>query len=245
MKLLFKTISLTIFIMVLVIPLFGGAQSSANDFPIDLLWRADTFLPAGFPGKALAIKGSQITVVAVTPTQNASQLNYTWIVRDSSSSLPGADKKGIGEDTFSFRAEDIIPNFKHKIRLTTRNLRTGVEATKEITIQLTNPEVHLYKNIPWGQKIKGKVIASPGSSYTFLAKPFYFNVKNIMNLGFNWTFNNQELRSDAEPDRLLITVSSDTATGIEKKVKLIVKNKRVADSLRENAVVSSNFLVLP
>ena len=127
-----------IIIVFITTPLFGGAQIISNpshdDFIVDIVWRANTFIPGDFKGKALPIKGSELTLTAIVLGENQSNLEYSWIIKDSSSGARGADSKKRGDNTFSFTAEEIMSDFTHEIEVIVRNVFTGRSGKSRVEI---------------------------------------------------------------------------------------------------------------
>lgn len=232
---------ITLAITFLIIPLFAAAQ---NSFPLDLLWEAATFTPADFPGKPLPIAGSRVTVVAVTPTQNSRDIEYSWFVKDISSSRPEVDLKGVGRDTFTFTAERIIPNFIHEIELVARNTRTNVTATGRVEIPVVRPEVRLYAtgDTLMRNLVRRQLVVEPGVNIDVVAKPFYFIASALNNLRFIWSFNNQKLSSDDRPDVLSLKINPASGFGRESSLGVEIENR---SSSRERAQASSILLVRP
>lgn len=220
-------------------------SSPKNDFPVDILWKTNTFVPAGYPGKALPISGSPITVIAVTPTQNPNELDYAWIVEDASSSIQGPEAQGVSEQIFTLNAEGKIPNFTHSIKVIITNLKTGAAATAGITILVKKPEVHLYSSDFWPQRINSQLTGLPATTLTVVARPFYFPADNLEDLVFIWQFDESQATSDAEPNILKLNISSQMPLGIERLISVTVKPRGRGSSWQETARVSSRFIVGP
>lgn len=240
MKLKFLTIILLLFI---TIPLIGGAQitprPSYDDFIIDIVWKAETYTPPGFMGKSLPIKGSSITVVALTPTQNIQNLEFSWIIKDISAPFSGVAKKKIGDNTFSFTAERLIPGFTHEIEVVAKNIITGKIAKSGVNINLVQPEAYLYDS-GTGSLFRKTIETFPGNVVEAVLYPFYFNSLSLDNLVFSWIFDGKKYSDDSQPDSINLSVSRETLVGTEKSLRAIIENK---NSYRESAQISTKLFI--
>lgn len=228
----------------LLLPFLGYADEilsrpSHDDFVIDLVWGTETYVPADFRGKDLPIRGSIITVVALTPAQNVSNLEFSWFIKDLSSSMPGADDRGVGKDTFTFKAENIIPNFVHEIEVIAKNIYTGKSGLARVEIPLTHPEIRLYRD---GQTpVSGKITTAPDSTLSIIVKPFYFNTLSLADLSFSWMFDGQRIFGDEE-DELILNITPDTLPGTEKTTKIAVQNQI---NNKERAQLTTSLFITP
>ncbi len=203
----------------------GGAQevkALENNFVVDVVWGTNTFIPADYEGKALPTKGSVLELIALTPTQNRANLEFSWSINDSSSWGGGANKVSIGNNTFTFQTEDVIPNFTHKIELEVRNIYNDLTSRVFIEVPTVSPSVILYED----ERFVGEeVVSKPGEVKTIEAKPFYFNVSSLSELFFSWMFDGKRVSVDKNSNALNLNISSETATKIRKRLSLGVENR--------------------
>lgn len=164
---------------------------------IDLFWHTNTLVPDDYAGRSLPIRGSMITVTAISEG-NYKSLNYDWYldgnyIRYSS---------GSGKNSFSFRVTE-WPGFSHTIQT-----KTG-EKYSSLSIDIVEPEVDL------GAR---QYIMSPGESKTIRAVPYYFSSNNLK---YNWSFNNKKVNEDG--NILILDIAPDSYAG-ERKLDVTVSN---------------------
>lgn len=245
-----KYILLKIFLLVGLVIFLGGynhtqaqitPRPNYDDFSIDIIWGAETYTPPGFKGKSLPIRGSSIIVTALAPTQNIKNIEFSWIIRDISAPFSGIAKKKIGDNTFSFTAEGLIPGFTHEIEVIAKNINTGDLAKAGVDISLVRPEAYLY-NVNTGSLLRKTINTFPGDIVETIVHPFYFNSPSLDNLSFSWIFAGREYKDDSQPNSFTFNISRETIVGTEKSLKIKVEDK---NSFRENTQITSRILVRP
>lgn len=233
---------LTIIILGMLIATVAHGQTG-NGFALNVVWKTETYVPPGFAVKPLPVAGSVVTFTALTPTQNPANINFTWVIEDSSFLGQGPVKRGAGEDTFVLITNPNLPSFTHKIKVLARNTQTGAEAVARVELALVLPEAHLYfgSSGPFGRRVANRFNGVPGTSGVLTAQPFYFNVGGLGDLVFSWIFDGRVVPAGAEPARLNLTITPDTAAGTQRPLSLTVTNRL---NERERARVTNTLRVL-
>jgi len=208
---------ITILILTLL-PLVGFAQFDFDDFDVgpritinsfDLIWSADTYTPYEYQGRALASQGSEVTVEAIVNISGGdpNSLKYSWFLDN----IFQRTKSGYGEDSFYFYVLQYSGAY-HIIKLQIFNEDRSVFEEKTIKIPVVEPEVIVYPSNGNGhfsdQSSKTSFVLAE-KEFSFIAKPFFFSVKELTGLSFEWHFPGQEpiISSDYDANVLALTVS--------------------------------------
>ncbi|MCR4275232.1 MAG: hypothetical protein NUV83_00540 [Candidatus Wolfebacteria bacterium] len=191
---------------------FVSAQSG-YDFLTS--WKADGFVPAWYEGKILPSRGSRVSIsFELINNGKISDLSNTvvrWYINDN---LVKNENDGLGIKKYLFTVTD-YPGNNTEVRIALPDYK-GQSLNKIIQIPVVNPEV---------------VIESPAFSLNnisktaiFKANPFFFNVKIINNLSFQWTANGQATGIYKGSNILDFNVDPKVGLNSQINLKVIAKN---------------------
>lgn len=212
-------------------------ERNVDDFTIDLVWEAQTFVPGGYAGKALPANGSVVTVTALTPGRNPAALTFMWEAEDSFLGSQGPEKSGVGENTFSFITNPISANFVHRITVTALQEQTGQRATQSVAIPLQRPHT-LFMPLHQGGTIPRTVESvrvQPGQTLSLLLRPFFFNIRTAEELETSWTLGSERAPSSGDDAVFTLTVhpSSGAATRLLEAITTHIDTSlRVSENAR-------------
>jgi len=236
-----KTI-ITIITIITFLPLTGLAFDFDNLFfddlgidsyisinKFDLIWSTDTYTPCEYQGRALPSPGSKVTVEAVVSVSggNADSLKYSWFLED----IFQRSKSGYGKDSFYFYVNQ-RPGAYHTIRLQIFNESRSVFEEKSIKIPIVESELIVYssnKNSYFSNRASKMSTILTGKEFSFIAKPYFFSIKKLTDLEFEWHFPGQEpiISSAYDASILDLTVSGKEDEEIlESELWVSVKNKK-------------------
>jgi len=178
-------------------------------------WKADSFAPVWYEGKILPTRGSRVSVsfelLSNGKISNLSNTAVRWYVNDD---LVKNENNGLGIKNYSFTVTD-YPGNNTEIRIAIPDYN-GQSLNKIIEIPVNSPEV---------------VVESPAFSLNnisktavFKANPFFFNVKTMKNLSFQWTANGQSTGNYAGSNILNFNVDPAISVNTEINLKVFVKN---------------------
>jgi len=217
-----------------------------NDFQLDVVWSANTFIPYDYPGKALPGALSGITFYAIANVANPQELVYTWLVDDASSSRDGPDQTGLGRSTFNYVTFQ-IPQFTHKMRVMAQDPKTEKSAAISIELKTAMPEAYFYlENNRIYSKAETNIIKlSQNSEKNMMVRIFNINAQNINNINFKWYVNNI-LKDNTEiyPEIIPLRVAAGIPIGSQTNLKLEAANKRdKSDDLSQKAVTRASVYI--
>ena len=190
---------------------FVDAQSSPQ-FMVS--WQAQSYVPSWYSGKVFPTQGSTVEVsfelIDGGKIVDLSSSKVRWYVNDK---LIQNEQNGLGLRYLKTFVQDYSGQ-ETEIRITIVDYR-GQALHKIVRIPVVRPEAVIDAPYPdW--KI------SNGESF-FQAFPFFFNVKNLGDLSFNWTVNNQPASETGNPQQLDLKVSS-MPSGADINISVAVKN---------------------
>jgi hypothetical protein len=198
--------------VLLAVLLFAAktAQGDTSGTPL-LTWRAVSFTPSFYAGRALPISGTKI-IAAVDmidggkPVSLSNQTIY-WYLNDQFIS------GGVGLTRFAFTIpEGVLANIQ--VRAALPNYQDGI--AKTVVIPVTVPQAVIESPVT-DRKIRTQ-------SFSLKAWPYFFNVKSTADLNFKWLFDGQEPVAGQTPDRLDVSVAPGTAKGTVLPVSLRIVN---------------------
>lgn len=170
---------------------------------IDLVWSADSYVPYDYPGRALAPEGGFITVEAVLETEGGNQANlqYSWFVDDRFEEI----KSGYGKKRFTFGVRRMA-NATHTVLVKIFNESNSFYIEKQITIPLIAPEIIVYTyggNAHFSTLSRSNVIVSSDKKMSFIARPFFFSIKKMTDLIFDWRIANNKISATSANNSIL------------------------------------------
>lgn len=210
----------------------AGDVSYANDFNIDIVWKADTLVPFDYQGKALPGVASRLHFYALADFPNPERLIYTWIIDDASSTRDGPELSGIGESRFSMITYR-IPNYTHIVKVTVQDPATEKSASMTLELDTVMPEAIFYWSINdnYGRASSEMSRLAQGSQNNLLARIFNINASGFNNLNFKWLLNNsQEQNSNPRKEMIPINISERSPVGSQATLRLDVINTGLDES---------------
>lgn len=175
--------------------------ASIASFNVSLAWRTNTFIPAGYEGKALPVVGSTITLTAIPEIKGESPDNllYTWSV-DAESRV----RSVLGEQEFSFTVMKNVSSVFVSVEVSTLNQSST--ASKAINISLVRPQILLNSTLP--------VFLAPGEKIELAAQPYYFNIVHATDLQYEWVFGGKSaLGIPPDPNTLTLSIPPGSGAG--------------------------------
>lgn len=193
--------------LVRVIVSVDGKKAAENTVPVNsftvvLVWRANSFVPPDYEGKALASVGSRVTVAALPEIngEKPEDLLYTWYL-DAELHVRSA----IGEEEFSFLISKNVRSISVIVEVS--NQSQSLSVRQAINISTVKPSVALLPNT--------SLFVAPGEKTTVRALPFYFHATTLNELSFTWSFGGQTvLGVPPDPNMLLLSIPSDSGRGM-------------------------------
>jgi len=236
-----KFISVNLLILITLISAgFCFALSPPNinaaDSAFTITWSSDSYVPPGYEGLALPTQGSQIKVF-VLPTKKLNvdpeKLTYRWLIDGDIAGWAG----GQGKSVLSFKATK-WPEDYHKIESQVLDGGNVVwRGFTEIKISSAKTIFRLPNN---NYSLTEILSAKTGQTLKILAVPFFFNVKSLANLNFQWKIDGQELiNSDNKDFNIfsLIIPAGQLEEALTKNLGLTISDKKDADQQASSQVI--------
>lgn len=205
------------------------AEEEINLKTFEIYWSTDTYVPFGYQGRVLPTKGSLVTVEAYLDVigGDPKNLKYSWFLDD----IFQGSKSGYGQDDFQFYIRR-FKNASHTVLLKVFNESRSFLVEKSITIPITDPELVIHGDFD--------VIADKETS--FLALPYFFNIKSLTDLEFEWTLGDKSVKESSLIANIfgLKIINKEVRGSLEETLKVIATNKRQADQ-RVQKIVKINI----
>ncbi|MGC9610648.1 MAG: hypothetical protein ABSE68_00250 [Minisyncoccia bacterium] len=161
-----------------------SVMGQTQNTQVIITWRANSYFPADYAGKASAAPGAALTasaeLISAGKLQDIVNANINWSLNGNL--IDG----GTGLKTVSFTAA--AQNQGYEILNVSINTSKGV-LENSTRIPVSKPEVVL--SFPYPQKS-----AKAGGQITVSAIPFFFNVLSFDDLKFDWRINNEKVTVD-------------------------------------------------
>ena len=191
---------------------FAGAQT-APQFLVS--WQADSYVPSWYQGKIFPTNGSKIGVnfelLENGKIVNLSKIKVRWYINDK---LIRNESNGLGIKSLSFTTSD-YPGYETEVRITLPDYKGNV-LDEIIRIPVVSAEATIDSPYSDNQVYIG------GSS--FLAHPFFFNIKKLNELSFEWFVDGRLAKEGERMDKLDLNIDPFTPSGWEINVQPIIKN---------------------
>lgn len=195
---------------------------------VDLIWSADTYTPYEYQGRALATQGSKVRIEAIVNvlSGDSNSLKYSWFLDD----IFQRSKSGYGKDTFNFRVNH-GPGAYYEARVQIFNDNRSVFKEKSVKIPIVEPELVIYPsngNAHFSDQTSKTSFVLAEKRFSFIAKPYFFSIKKLTDLIFEWRFPGQEpiISSDFDADILGLTISGkDDEETLKNELRVRVSNK--------------------
>lgn len=220
-------------------------SASGNDFNVDLVWKTYTLLPYDYPGKALPIPYSLITLHALPDFPNPERLIYRWLVDDISSSRQGPELQGRGKDTFNLTTFQ-IPRFTHELRVIVQNEDATKTAQTSFKLQTVMPETYFYleNNNNHNNLVFDSLTFLPGTETSLLVRPFYFNLSSWDGLEFLWRFGGKEQENtNTRKDILPLNIPRGGLKGASGNLRLELVNTKQKNNYYDRASVGTEIKI--
>lgn len=198
--------------------LLENTEEEINLKTFELFWSTDTYAPFGYQGRALPTKGSLVTVEAYLDISGGDpkNLKYSWFLDD----IFQESKSGYGQDNFKFYIRR-LNGASHTVLLKIFNESRSFLVEKSITIPITIPEIVVHGDF--------NVIADKKTS--FLALPYFFNIKSLKDLEFEWTLGDKSVKESSLIANVfgLKIINKEVRGSLEETLKVIAVNKKQTD----------------
>ncbi len=216
--------SLFLFPSFFLVPGPASAQTSRPD--IILSWRAETYTPPFFSGKALPINRSSVVVsldvLVGGKILDLSSQQLEWYVNDA------PFRAGVGLRRISIAMPDLLGSRSVSVGVRIPDYGDG-SLEKTIAIPTASPKVVITHPYP-----KNNI----SSSFSALAVPYFFNVSSPLELAYLWDVNDEAPSGKESPRVLSVQLPRETPIGALVSVMLTAQNK---NSSRENALAVAMF----
>jgi len=205
---------------------------------LNLYWSADNYVPFDYQGRILPTKGSWVIIDVDLEIlgEDPENLKYSWFLDGTFQDY----KSGYGRDNFKFGIRR-SKGASHTILLKVFNESRSFLVEKSITIPITNPELVIYNNNPINLSYTASnkdfdVVSNEENS--FFALPYFFNVKSLEDLEFNWTFADKSYKGSSLTANVfgLKIINKKVGGSLEKILKVITTNKHQSDQGAQKTV---------
>ncbi len=209
----FKTQTFLFFCFCFLVFNFNLTSAASPQFLVS--WQADSYAPSWYQGKIFPTNGSKIDVnfelLENGKIINLSKTKVRWYINDN---LVKNEKNGLGIKSLSFITGD-YPGQETEIRITLPDYKGG-PLDEIIKIPIVSPETIISSPYSDNQVYIG------GSS--FLAHPFFFNIKKLNELSFEWSVDGRLAKEGERMDKLDLNIDPFTPSGWEINVQATIKN---------------------
>jgi len=194
---------------------------------IELIWNNDSYVPPLYQGRALPSIGSKVLIDAIVNVSGGDPLNlkYSWFIDD----IFQKNKSGYGKNSFYFYASQ-RPGNSQAIKVQIFNDDRTIFEERSIQVPITDPEVIFYSsngNSHFSNQASTISTVLAGKKFSFIAKPYFFSIKKLTDLVFEWTLSgtNPIISSDYDASIFNLTISDKNANGTtESNLWVNVKN---------------------
>lgn len=228
--------------VVLAKELIADTQFKNRVVDVIMDWQASSYSPVWYHGRKLPSAGSEIKI-GLTPLdkERSSEYVYLWSINDNTL------KDWSNEREFIFKMENIDVTIDVSIG-EREDIKTfvGTKVGERINIikrlsydlLLAEPELILYSENNNFLTYLDHINSFTGKTIKFSAAPFFFNIKNINQLNFNWSvFNKQVSGEDLSPDKLFL-VLNDSLKGKSSSISTYVNQPgRLGQSQSSNNIL--------
>lgn len=207
---------------------------------IDFLWRANTYTPPFYKGKALASSASQVVITAMPnmiDTQgnvlDPQKLIYTW----SQNGITLGNASGFGRQTIILENGQ-IPERLLKLQLTVSSQNGILTTTNSITIPLHKPKIVFYEHKPllgtdYSKALSQEIVDD--REIVIKAEPYYFSIDDILrgNMLYQWEINKGPVILEDNAPKNLIAIEKRAGTGLT-RINLRIKNNNLPFRILQN-----------
>lgn len=195
---------------------------------LDVMWHANTYTPVGYRGKALPVRGSTVTLVAL-PSFAAGRgpidpktLLYEWRVDDTLQKTPSGKGKNILLLPVT-KSKNVPPDISVRVY----NEDKSITKEKHITLSVREPELLFYEIHPlqgplYQQALGNLFRVTSGGETRILAEPYYSS-GNPSFLNFQWNVDNVNLLPDTQHSPIL-SYRSEVGSVAQQNIILEIQN---------------------
>jgi len=194
---------------------------------IDLYWSTNTYTPLNYQGRKLPTKGSWVSVFADLKIsgENPINLKYSWFL----DGIFQENKSGYGKDSLDFMARR-TNGLSHNVLLKIFNNSRSFVIERSIEIPIAKSEIFLYETYRgsyFSDQINEKYYIPSNETISFIALPYFFDVKKITDLNFKWTIPGQEPinASGYNANILKLTIKKENQKTLEREIRVDVSKK--------------------
>lgn len=195
---------------------FVGAQTSPQFL---ISWQSDSYVPDWYQGKIFPANGSRIDIsfelLENGKIADISKTIVRWYVNNN---LVINEKNGTGIKNYSFINNDVYRGNDIEVKITLPNYK-GAIIDRIINIPVKSQEAVIGPSYFDNKVSTGKSV--------FYAWPFFFNIKNLNDLSFNWVVNGQKAKNFGQaPSVLNLNVEQGTLSGTKVDVNVNIMNSK-------------------
>ncbi len=207
-----------------------NAESKITTGDVDLILNPLTYVPAWYPGAALASPGSVVEVYAIPHLfSGGSEIDPANLIYDWS--LDGdkiADQSGTGKSVFRLKLSN-LRNSQNQVSLFVASAGGSTAARKTIAVAAASPKILFYQSSPLtGVKTWASTFfaARPGANFSILAEPFFFSLEDINNLNIAWSANGETLNQSGAENPFLLSLKTPSDAEANALFSLKISDKK-------------------
>ena len=196
---------------------------------IDFLWQANTSVPAGYKGKALAGRKAFVKITALPSLYSASgaisrsNLVYDWTFNYKN--LP--DDSGAGKNTLLIRMND-MGDYVIGVKVSTKDKRTSFQKYLHLSAEGVSPKLVFYADNPLEGPFYGKALGNKITLKTkdinIRAEPYFFNQEDGKTT-YRWSMNGKSVKSGKKPNTIsLVSEENSGQAGINFEMEKEIEN---------------------
>lgn len=194
---------------------------------VDILWEADSYVPAWYRGKALAGSESNIIFTALPLFYSSrgekispSELVYEWEIDHKRQ----PNSSGFGRYQLKTRGPQLfIPML---VEVSVSDMDGNISARKTIQVSGEKPKVIIYQGRPTegvsaNSSIRKELVMATEEE-SLVAEPYFFSASNLGGLSYSWQMNGAGVKTTKKPDTL--TVRNSNGESGESRISVFIKN---------------------
>jgi len=187
----------------------GAETSKTKKFSgsdIDFLWEAETSVPAGYKGKALAGLKAYVKITVLPSLYSASgaisrsNLVYDWTFNYKN--LP--DDSGMNRNTLLTRLND-TGDYVIGVKVSTKDKMVSAQKYLHLSAEGVSPKLVFYADDPlegpFYTKSIGNKITLKTKDINIRAEPYFFN-KEDGKTAYSWSMNGKVIKSGKKPNTI-------------------------------------------
>jgi hypothetical protein len=200
--------------------IFSANAAGAQSADLILTWQARNYYPSDYAGKALATRGTPISVavelVEDGKLQDLSSANFTWYVDER------IHAREVGRKEILFPVSNPVGD-DHFVRVIVQ--RGGNSFESSVQIPVLRQELVLERPTAGGDFIRA------GAKVVFRAVPYFFNITSFDDLSFTWQTDTTAPQSLGSDNVLALTIAPLQEGEFERSTLLMVSAQNVVNLL--------------